>query len=191
MDKKELISDLRDQGFSEKIVKAFEKVDRTKFVSSEIKEYAYKDTSLPIGEGQTISQPSTIAFMLEMLDLKNKQKVLEVGSGSGYVLALLSEIIDGEVYGIEIKKSLYKEAKKKINVPIYLRDGRKGLPEKAPFDRIIVSASSKDVPENLYEQLKMNGVMVIPLKFSIARVKKTKIGMKIKEYPGFSFVPLI
>jgi len=109
MDKSQLIESLKMRGFSKEIISSFEKVRREDFVPEDMKKIAYEDTSLPIGEGQTISQPYTIAVMLSLLDLKKGQKILEIGSGCGYVLALVSELIGkGEkVYGIEIIKSLF------------------------------------------------------------------------------------
>ncbi len=215
MKKEELIRSLRSQKFPEKIIKAFEKVERKNFIPEEEKSAAYEDIPLPIGFGQTISQPYTIAFMLTLLEVKNKLrtlknqrflapqkqevfKVLEVGSGSGYVLALLSELCpNGKIFGIERIKELVDMSKKILheekikNAKVIYGDGSKGLKEEAPFDRILVSASSNELPQKLIEQLKVNGILVTPVRDSIVVVKKETNENKIKEYPGFRFVPLI
>jgi len=196
MNKKELIESLRYHGFSEKIIRAFEKIKREEFLPEKEKKYAYEDTALPIGYMQTISQPYTIAFMLDLLELKDEQKILEVGSGSGYVLALISKISkNSEIFGIERIKELAENSRTKLekyrNIKIIYGGGFKGLKEEAPFDRILVSASAEEIPEALIKQLKYNGVLVSPVGGSILKIKKTKKENKIEEYPGFVFVPLI
>jgi len=200
MKKKDLIQQLKNQKFSKKIIRAFEKVDRSKFISKKHKRYSYHDIALPIGKGQTISQPYTIAFMLTLLKLKNNQKILEVGTGSGYVLALINEISkDSEIYGIERIKELMEKSKKilkdKKNIKVIQGDGSKGLPgmkEKGKgFDRILVSASAQEIPQKLVKQLKIRGILVAPVRNSIMVVKKYSKKNEIKEYPGFRFVPLI
>lgn len=196
MNKKELIESLRAQGFSEKIMKAFEKVPREKFIPENLKEYAYEDEALPLEEGATISQPYTIAFMLNLLELKKKEKILEIGSGSGYVLALLAEITEGKIYGIEISKNLSEKSKKILkelnfnNVEVFNKSGFEGLKEKSPFDRVLISAAAEKIPEHLFFQLKENGILVTPVGNSIFQIKKTDGKIRIKEFPGFVFVPL-
>lgn len=197
MDKQQLLESLRAHGFSDKIAEAFEKVNREDFVFQEYKDFAYEDIALPLEEGATISQPYTIAFMLNLLELsENKnQKILEIGSGSGYVLALVSKIIKkGKIYGIEIIKSLAEKSKELLkkdkNIIIINKDGSNGLPEKAPFDRILISAAADKIPEHLYSQLKNNGVLVTPVRDSIYQIKKHNNEISIKEFPGFVFVPL-
>lgn len=190
---------------NERIAKAFLKVKREAFFTEDMKQYAYVDSAFPIGYGQTISQPSTIAIMLELLDPKPKQKVLEVGSGSGYVLALLSEIVgkQGKVIGIERVPELARRAKRTLeslgykNIEIVLADGSKGLAEKAPFDRILVSAACYDIPKALIDQLANDGKIVAPVGSRYTQqmqvVEKDSKG-KIRSYfaPGyFVFVPLI
>lgn len=196
MNKKELIRHLKEQDFSENILNAFSKIKREDFISKEFKESAYEDIPLPILGGQTISQPYTIAFMLTLLELYDNQTVLEVGSGSGYVLALINELSkNAKIYGIERIKELAENSKKvlknKKNIKIFNADGIKGLKEKAPFDRILVSASSKEIPQKLLSQLKYNGVLVCVVGESIIVVKKTYKENKVMEYPGFIFVPLV
>lgn len=195
MNKKELIESLRHHGFSERIIRAFKETDRENFIPEKEKKYAYEDTALPIGYMQTISQPYTIAFMLNLLELKDEQKILEVGSGSGYVLALISEISkNGKIFGIERIKELAENSRKKLkkyrNIKIIHGSGFRGLKEEAPFDRILVSASAESIPKNLIRQLKDKGILVIPVRESILKITKGKKN-KIEEYHGFRFVPLI
>ena len=194
--KQELLENLRANGFSESIIKAFEKIKREDFIPPQYKALAYEDIALLLEGGATISQPYTIAFMLSLLELKRGQKILEIGSGSGYVLALISEIIlDGEIYGLEIIKSLAEKSKnllkKDKSIKIINQDGSNGLSEHAPFDRILVSASAEELPLNLYAQLKNNGILVAPIKESIFQIKEQNSKIKLKEFPGFVFVPLI
>jgi len=196
MDKNQLIYSLKEEGFSKKILQAFEKIPRENFVSQNLQKYAYEDRPLPIGKNQTISQPYTIAFMLNLLDLKNNQRILEVGSGSGYVLALMSKLSKGsEIYGVEKIKSLADNSigvlRKYKNIKVIHADGTKGLPEEAPFDRVLVSAAAHKIPEKLIDQLKVGGILVIPVTNSIISLKKTKKGNEIKEFSGFRFVPLV
>lgn len=200
MKKHELLFYLKKRGFSESIIKAFENVKREEFVPDNLRDYAYDDNALEIGHGQTISQPSTIAFMLFLLELKESpnQKILEIGSGSGYVLALLNEITKaGEIYGIEIKKPLAESSSsllsKHANILIISRSGFSGLPEKAPFDRILISASapSLSIAVKLSGQLKDNGVLVSPVQNSIFQMKKYGDNIKMREYESFAFVPLV
>ena len=202
LQKQILIESLKQRGFSEKILESFSKVKRENFVPKKAREYTYEDTALPIGNSQTISQPYTIAMMLSLLELKKGQKVLEIGSGCGYVLSLISEIIGakGKIFGIEIIKELIEMSKKNLkeyrNVKIYNINGRFGLREKAPFDRILISAANNEISEPLIKQLKNNGVIVAPLgsrfEQSLIAFKKIKGKLKIKkEIPGFIFVPLV
>ncbi len=200
MKKLQLIQSLKQKGFSKQIVSAFSKIKRENFIPKKLKKHAYEDTALPIGKGATISQPSTIALMLSLLELKKSQKVLEIGSGCGYALALISEITKGKVFGIEIVKELVEKSRKNLknykNIKIYNRDGSKGLEEKAPFDRIIISASSKEVPKKLISQLKNNGLIVAPIgskyEQSLIAFKKIKGELIIKkQIPVFIFVPFI
>ncbi len=195
MDKVDLIKSLKANRFSEKIIDAFEKIDRKAFIPKETRAEAYEDIPLPIGHGQTISQPYTIAFMLTHLDIKDNQKILEIGSGSGYVLALLSVLNpNGKIFGIERIKKLADKSKKllryKKNISIINADGSKGLDNEAPFDRILVSASADKIPNEIISQLKVNGILVIPVKNSIFKLTKNHEN-KIEEFPGFVFVPLV
>ncbi|MBU0760356.1 MAG: protein-L-isoaspartate(D-aspartate) O-methyltransferase [Nanoarchaeota archaeon] len=195
MNKSQLLTSLKKQ-FPSKIVKAFAKVPREDFVPKELKSEAYLDTALPLEQGATISQPCTIASMLSLLELNQKQKILEIGSGCGYVLALLAEISQAsEIYGIEILKSLAESSKENLstykNITIINKNGSQGLNEKAPFDRILISASADKMPEHLFQQLKDNGILVTPVNNSIFQIKKQNNKLSTKEFPGFVFVPLI
>ena len=196
MNKEELLASLKRKGFSDEVVNAFAKVKREEFVPQNLVGYAYEDMPLPITEGSTLSQPSTVAFMLNLLEIKEGQKVLEIGSGTGFALAVLSEIVGekGKVYGMEINQSLAIESKKrtegKKNVEIIIRSGVNGLPEFAPFDRILISASAKDIPYPLLSQLKEDGILVAAVNQSIVQVKRERGQTFEKEFPGFVFVPL-
>jgi len=176
------------------------KVGRHLFVPEYEKNYAYKDSPLAIGEGQTISQPYIVALMTEMLELKSTEKVLEIGTGSGYQSAILAEIVDS-VFTIEIKESLANKASKLHkrlgynNIYIKVGDGYKGWPEHAPFDGIIVTCAPTHVPQPLIEQLAEGGRMVIPVgkedNQELFLFKKTNGKLeKIKTVP-VKFVPMI
>jgi len=205
LQKRRQLVEFMDFNVSSPIVKkAFLGVKRELFVPGKLQASAYVDEALPIGFGQTISQPSTIAIMLEMLELKEGQKVLEVGSGCGYVLALLSEAVgaQGKVFGVEKLKDLVEVSRKNLeaqgtkNVAVIEGDGSLGLKEEAPFDRIIVSAACPFVPKPLFDQLKEEGIAVAPVgdlyTQEIQQMRK-KNGKPLKRnYAGtfFSFVPL-
>jgi len=202
--KKSLIDHLVKSGVlkGKNIIKAFKEILREKFILPEYRQHAYMDEPLPILAGQTISQPTTIAIMTEALKPKPGQKILEIGAGSGYQVAILSKIIGpkGKLYTIERIKELYAFAtgnlKNYKNVYVILGDGSKGYAPAAPYDRIIVTAAAPEVPKKLFEQLKENGIMIIPVgKTSLSqkmyKIKKIK-GKKVVEDLGyFVFVPLI
>jgi len=188
---------------SEAIKQAFLSVPREKFFPEESIGYAYSDDAFPIGCGQTISQPSTIAVMLEMLQARKAQKVLEIGAGSGYVAALLSEIVGkkGAVFGIEIVHELHQRAARALaeigyeNIQLRCGDGRKGWKEEAPFDRILVSAAAGETQNLLIGQLAEGGKLVAPVggKFSQEMVLLGKENGKAAEKERrccFVFVPL-
>ncbi|SRR6056297_492709 len=196
MNKKELLERLAKKGFKDPILKAFAEVERGKFLLPEYQRYAYEDAALPIGQEQTISQPTTIAFMLTLLNPENEQKILEVGSGSGYVLALLAAITENsQIYGTETIKEFVEKASSRLksteNVEIYHTPDSLGLKEKAPFDRILVSASAAKIPPALLEQLAEGGIMVCPVEKTIVKIEKRNGEIKTEEYPGFVFVPLV
>jgi len=205
MNRLQLLDYLKKTGFSYQIINAFKNVRREDFIPEESTQYAYEDTALSIGSGQTISQPSTIAMMLTMLDLKKGQKVLEIGSGCGYALALMSDIIGekGKVYGIEIIKELADKSKENLknysNIKLYHADASKELPKKLPslFERILISASVEEIPKTLLSRLKNNGIIVAPVgpqhsEQSLVAVQRKKDEYTIKhKKSGFVFVPFI
>jgi protein-L-isoaspartate(D-aspartate) O-methyltransferase len=195
-EKEKMLLSLKEKGFPEKILQAFERISRENFVPDHLKNYAYEDSALPLEDGSTISQPYAVAFVLDLLELHYGQKILEIGSGSGYVLALISEIIkNGNIYGLEINKNLAIKSKKVLardsNINIINRSGFLGLPEYAPYERILISAACMDmrVPYNLAEQLVEGGVMVVPVKQSLFKLTKKNGKIEQKEFFGFSFVP--
>lgn len=196
MEKQALIRHLQKEGYSQGIVDAFSRVDRSKFVPEDYQRFAYEDAALPIGYGQTISQPSTIAFMLELLELKDGNRILEIGCGSGYVLALLNHLCpNSEIYGTERVKELFRQSRKKLkgskNIKVFHTPKKTGLPEKKPFDRILVSASAHDIPYYIIEQLNDRGIAVCPVRKSIMKFKRRGNKLDKEEHFGFAFVPLI
>lgn len=160
---------LRARGISDmRVLDAMLRVPRDRFVPGAYRSQAYEDHPLPIGEGQTISQPYVVALMLESLELKSREKVLEVGTGSGYVTALLAELV-AQVVSIERHASLAESARRVlaaldyVNVEVFVGDGTRGLAAVAPFDAILVSAAAASVPSALMEQLREGGRMIIPV----------------------------
>jgi len=206
---KELISQLIKEGYlkSPQIIDAFREIKRSDFVPEEMKIGRDKDFAdrynapLPIGFGQTISQPLTVAFMLELLQPEKGHNILEIGSGSGWQTAMLCQIIgsEGFVHAIEFIPELKEFGEDNVgkykfdNVKFICGDGSKGLADQAPFDRIIAAASAKEkIPQAWKEQLKINGRLVAPAGNSIWLViKKGPKKFEEKEYPGFAFVPLV
>jgi len=200
---KKLISELITQGHlkSPAVIKAFERIKRRDFMPADLAAEESINAPLPIGHGQTISQPLTVAFMLELLDLFEGQKVLDIGSGSGWTTALLAAIVGptGRVFAIERIRSLKEFGESNVrkysfnNIEFFCQDGSKGLKESEPFDRILVSASAFEIPEELKRQLKIGGRLVIPTTANdirlIHRVDKNNYREEI--YPGFVFVPLV
>ena len=200
-----LVNNLISKGYlkTDIIIDAFSEIKRIEFIPKELESVAEVDVALPIGNGQTISQPLVVAFMLELLDPQRDQKILDVGSGSGWTTALLSYIVgnEGKVFGIENINELKEFGEENVEkygfikkgiVRIIQGDGSKGLPEEAPFDRILVSASTDKIPQALKDQLKIGGKMVIPIGSSIIYLeKKSATEFDREEFPGFVFVPLI
>jgi protein-L-isoaspartate(D-aspartate) O-methyltransferase len=185
---------------AEKVIKAMEKVPRHFFLDSAFLEQAYLDKAFSIGEGQTISQPSTVAFQTELLDVQAGDKILEIGTGSGYQSCILLEL-GAILYTIEYNKKLHQQAKNILNQIGYKAnficgDGSQGLARFAPFDKIIVTAGAPKVPQTLVEQLKNGGVMVIPVGDNevqqMYKIQKTLKGeIIIYKHESFSFVPLL
>ena len=184
------------------ILDAMSKINRHEFVQENFERLAYSDRPVPIGFGQTISQPYIVAFMSEKLNVNTHHKVLEIGTGSGYQAAVLAELSE-HVYTIEIISELAERAKKVLNKNKYdnisfrIGDGYKGWPEEAPFDRIMVTAAPKKIPERLIEQLAPGGIMVIPVGETVMMqylwsITKENDGSIIKEkiFP-VRFVPMV
>ena len=200
-----LVNNLISKGYlkTDIIIDAFSEIKRIEFIPKELESVAEVDVALPIGNGQTISQPLVVAFMLELLDPQRDQKILDVGSGSGWTTALLSYIVgnEGKVFGIENINELKEFGEENVEkygfikkgiVRIIQGDGSKGLPEEAPFDRILVSASTDKIPQALKDQLKIGGKLVIPIGSSVVYLeKKSETEFDKEEFPGFIFVPLI
>ncbi len=192
---------LASRGIDDKnVLKAMRTVERHKLVPPNMKSYAYDDRPLPIGKGQTISQPFIVAYMTQAIDPKPGMKVLEIGTGSGYQAAVLAEIVD-EVYTIETVESLAATAKKNLtqmgyeNIHFRVGDGFYGWEEHAPYDAIIVTAAPEEIPPRLAEQLKVGGKMIIPVgpmsaSQELRLVEKQKNGkLKIKNLMPVRFVP--
>lgn len=183
---------------SSALIEAFTKVDRRDFVPPELSTLAYVDEPLPIGFGQTISQPTTVAFMFELLQLAQGQKILDVGSGSGWTTALLATVAgpSGNVFGVEKVNELIELGAANLKkypsrATIQPSGSELGLPGQAPFDRILVSAAGETIPPALVAQLTAAGTMVLPVQGSVWQVTKTPGGKTVaKEFPGFVFVPL-
>ncbi len=200
-ERKDLVETLKSKGIkNERVLDAFAKVQRHLFVPDIMKQHAYTDVALPIGMGQTISQPYTVAYMTEALDPRPNQKILEIGTGSGYQAAILNAM-GVRVFTIERHHDLHKSAVKifdEMNLKIAARwgDGTLGWQEFAPYDGIIVTAGGPSVPENLRKQIAVGGKMVIPVGDkkiqTLQIISKISDGQfNIKEVPYFAFVPLI
>lgn len=200
--RKKLADGLRHKGIrSEAVLKAIETVPRHLFLDKAFVEAAYEDIAFQIGEGQTISQPYTVAYQTELLNIKKGDKVLEIGTGSGYQACILSEM-GARVYTIERHKKLYEKTKKLIdalqykNIKQFFGDGFEGIPSFAPYDKVIITAAAPEIPIKLIDQLKIGGIMVIPLNDGeIEKMKRiTKISkeeFKEEEFDNFRFVPML
>jgi protein-L-isoaspartate(D-aspartate) O-methyltransferase len=192
-------SQIASRGIKDNVVlDIMRKIPREKFVPPEYRSSAYEDRPLPIGHGQTISQPYIVALMTESLELEHNMKVLEIGTGSGYQTAILASIAD-EVYSVEINRDIYKKTAKILekypNVRLSNHDGSKGWKEYAPYDRIIVTAAPGYIPRVYTHQLKKGGVMIIPVGFSswsqdLIKVIKTEKGIRKIKICDVAFVPL-
>ena len=197
---KELIQELKADGIKDKaVLSAFQKVPRKNFIPEHLKHRAYEDIPLPVGFNQTISQPYTVAFMLQELEIKKGDKILEIGTASGWNAALMSKLTGskGKVFTTEIIPELAVEAKKKLsklkNVKVISTDGSIGLKESSPFDKILVACACPKIPKELISQLKENGILIAPVG-SLKEQKLIKItkSKQIKEeiLGNFVFVPL-
>jgi protein-L-isoaspartate(D-aspartate) O-methyltransferase len=192
---------LQARGIQDKrVLDAMRSVPRHRFVSDSLRAEAYSDTPLPIGRGQTISQPFVVAFMAEALKLKGGERVLEVGSGSGYAAAVLS-LLSAEVYGIELEQELYERSLATIqglgypNIHLRCGDGFHGWPEKAPFDAVLLSCAAEEIPAPLWEQLKEGGRLLYPKGSAeghqeLVLVTKTPAGPRERRLEPVRFVPM-
>jgi protein-L-isoaspartate(D-aspartate) O-methyltransferase len=199
--RKKLVAKLRERGISdEEVLAAIGKVPRHFFFNETFWIQAYKDIAFPIGEGQTISQPYTVAYQTQLLHVKKGDKVLEIGTGSGYQTCILLEL-GAKVYSIERQETLYKKAKVLLpqmgyQAKLFLGDGSKGIQEHAPYDKILVTAGAPFVPEILLKQLKIGGIMVIPVGDESLQRMTTILRINENNYEKialdtFRFVPLV
>jgi protein-L-isoaspartate(D-aspartate) O-methyltransferase len=197
--KQQLISILKQKGIDKNVLDAFEKVDRHRFIESFMWDKAYWDIALKISCEQTISQPFTVAFQTQLLQIQKGDKILEIGTGSGYQAAILSAM-GATVYTIERQKQLYKETKTLLEdidykILTFFGDGFNGIPKFAPYDKIIVTCGALDIPLSLIHQLKINGLMVIPVgddTQKMIRITKTdENSYQEEEFGDFVFVPML
>lgn len=201
--RQQMVNLLRDKGIAdERVLAALNEVPRHVFLDSSFVEYAYSDQPFPIGEGQTISQPSTVAFQTTLLEITSGMKVLEVGTGSGYQACVLAAL-GAKVFSIERQRILYFKTKELLEqlpyrVKTFLGDGFEGLPTYGPFDRIIVTAGAPFIPPKLLEQLKPQGIMVVPLdktngegQTMLRLTKRSSDDILKEEYGEFKFVPML
>lgn len=196
-----LIQEILRKGIQdESVLKAMGKVPRHVFFDDAFVEHAYEDKAFPIGQGQTISQPYTVAFQTQLLQVSPEKKILEIGTGSGYQACILLEL-GAKVYTIEYNQTLYKETCRLLPrmgyyPNFYLGDGSQGLPQESPFDGIVVTAGAPSLPKKLIPQLAVGGRLVIPIgneqRQSMVLIEKTgKDQIRKKEFKHFSFVPLL
>lgn len=197
-----LVDVVRSKGITdERVLGAIGRVPRHFFLDSAFDEVAYEDRAFPIGEGQTISQPYTVAYQTQLLEIKNFDKVLEIGTGSAYQAIILSEV-GAVVYTIERQKKLFDQNKqfaflrKYPSIKFFYGDGYEGLPTYAPFDKILITAAAPEIPQKLIDQLKPGGLMVIPVGGGdvqqMMRITKLPGGaLKEEVFEKFSFVPMV
>ena len=197
----QLVKLLQEKGIVDKsVLKAINTIPRHLFLNSSFEDYAYQDKAFPIGSGQTISQPFTVAFQSQLLEIKKGEKILEIGTGSGYQTAVLF-LMGAKVYSVERQNELFKQTSAllpKLGIrPKHLSfgDGYKGLPNHAPFDSIIVTAGAPTIPKPLMAQLKIGGKLIIPVgdenQIMIKLIRKNETQFEKHEYGDFKFVPLL
>ncbi len=198
--RKQLIAEIRRKGIrDENVLAALDAVPRHLFLDSSFLKFAYEDKAFPIGSGQTISQPYTVAFQTELLKIRKRDKIMEVGTGSGYQSCVLLQL-GAIVYSIERQKNLFERTKEFLptigySPKLFFGDGYKGLPAFAPFDKIIVTAGAPFVPQPLLDQLKPGGILVIPVGDDVQTMTTfTRLddgSFEKKEHGSFRFVPLL
>jgi protein-L-isoaspartate(D-aspartate) O-methyltransferase len=197
----QLVKLLQDKGIVDKnVLNAINKIPRHLFLNSSFEDYAYQDKAFPIGSGQTISQPYTVAFQSQLLEIKKDDKILEIGTGSGYQTAVLC-LMGAKVYSVERQNELFKQTSAllpKLGIrPKHLSfgDGYKGLPNHAPFDSIIVTAGAPIIPKPLMAQLKVGGRLIIPVgeknQIMTMLIRKNETQFEKHEFGDFKFVPLL
>lgn len=199
--RKSLVKTLLRKGISDKaVIEAIGKVPRHLFMDSAFLNFAYEDKAFPIGADQTISQPYTVAFQTELLQVSTGNKILEIGTGSGYQTAVLSEL-GCKVFSIERQRILFKKSKKMLadlnsTAKVFFSDGYKGLPAFAPFDRVLITCGAPFIPDDLVEQLKPGGILVIPIgdgddQTMTRLIKKEDGTLERTEHGIFRFVPML
>lgn len=199
--RKKLVDEIRKKGITdENVLEAINRVPRHCFMDSSFINFAYKDQAFPIGAGQTISQPYTVAFQTQLLQVKRRDKVLEIGTGSGYQTAVLIEM-GAIVFTVERQKELYLKAKSILSQLRYIPhlsygDGYLGLPTYGPFDKILITAAAPEIPESLLDQLKVGGRLVVPVGGAKSQImtlaeKKSEDEYEASEHGYFVFVPMI
>lgn len=197
----QLAKQLEEKGITDKnVLEAIKKIPRHLFLNSSFEDFAYQDKAFPIGAGQTISQPYTVAFQSQLLEVKKDHKILEIGTGSGYQTAVLC-LLGAKVYSVERQNELFKTTSNllpKLGIrPKHLSfgDGYKGLPNHAPFDSIIVTAGAPTIPQALMAQLKIGGKLVIPVgdkdQIMTLLIRKNETQFEKHEFGDFKFVPLL
>lgn len=200
--RKKLVDIVKGKGITdEKVLHAIERIPRHFFLDSAFDEVAYEDKAFPIAEKQTISQPYTVAYQTQLLEIKPFDKVLEIGTGSAYQAIILADM-GAQVYTIERQKKLFDSnknfafLKKYPNIKFFYGDGYEGLPTFAPFDKVLITAAAPDIPKKLVEQMKVGGMMVLPVGTGEVQVMKRLIkqqdgSLKEEVYDRFSFVPML
>jgi len=199
--RKALVNEVRQKGITdEAVLKVIGSIPRHLFLDSSFDRFAYQDVAFPIGSGQTISQPYTVAFQTQLLEIKKGDKVLEVGTGSGYQACVLVDL-GAKLYSIERQKKLYEKTSKFVEslgyrINLFYGDGYKGLPTYGPFDKIIVTAGAPEIPKELLLQLKVGGWMIIPVGGEEGQVmtkvyRKSELEFQQKKYGNFAFVPML
>jgi protein-L-isoaspartate(D-aspartate) O-methyltransferase len=200
--RKKLVETVKGKGITdEKVLHAIERIPRHFFLDSAFDEVAYEDKAFPIAEKQTISQPYTVAYQTQLLEIKSFDKVLEIGTGSAYQACVLADM-GAQVYTIERQKKLFENnknfpfIKKYPNIKFFYGDGYEGLPTFAPFDKVLITAAAPEIPKKLVDQMKVGGMMVIPIGTGDVQVMKRFLkqqdgSLKEELYDRFSFVPML
>jgi protein-L-isoaspartate(D-aspartate) O-methyltransferase len=202
--RRQLINSLREKGIQdERVLEAMNNIPRHWFLDSAFNKIAYEDRAFPIGEGQTISQPYTVAYQTQLLNVNRNEKILEIGTGSAYQATVLAEM-GGRIFTIERQKKLYDHLQRTYvfrgkypNLKFFYGDGFEGLPAFAPFDKVLITAAAPFIPQKLIDQMRIGGIMVIPVddpenkNQRMLRITKTPDGTQEERFDFFSFVPML